>query len=259
VNVRTFHASRGGGQFFYYTWGKRHLRRWIRRLDGKIAVSPAAAHFVEKYFPGYYNIIPNGVDVERFANAEPLPELLDGKLNVLFVGRPEKRKGLDHLLAAFARVRKQRQDVRLVVVGAGKFDRYERMARSLRLSDVVFRSYVSDEELPRYHRSAHVFCAPNTGFESQGIILLEAMAAGLPLVASNIEGFASVLTHDVEGLLALPGDEELLGGSAARAAGRRRHAPPMGSRAAAAPRSLAGTAFRSRSCRTTSGCATNAR
>ena len=207
VNVGTFHASRSDDQFFYYSWGKRHLRRWIRRLDGKIAVSPAATRFVERYFPGYYNIIPNGVDIAHFAKAKPLEEFQDGKLNVLFVGRPEKRKGLGHLLPAFAMVRKKRKDVRLIVVGAGKFDRYKRMARSLRLEDVEFRGYVSNEELPRYHRSAHVFCAPNTGFESQGIVLLEAMAAGLPIVASNIEGFASVLTHSVQGLLVLPGNE----------------------------------------------------
>ena len=206
LNVGTFHATREHGQFFY-TWGKRHVRRWFRQLDGKIAVSVAAARFIEPYFPGYYNIIPNGVDIERFASAEPLAEYQDGRLNILFVGRPEKRKGLDHLLPAYARVAAQRRDTRLIVVGAGKFDRYQRMARSLRLRDIEFRGYVSHEDLPRYHKSAHVFCAPNTGFESQGIVLLEAMAAGLPLVASNIEGFASVLTHGVEGLLALPGDE----------------------------------------------------
>lgn len=207
VNVGTFHASRSDNQFFYYSWGKRHVRRWIRRLDGKIAVSAAATRFVEKYFPGYYNIIPNGVDIAHFAKAKPLEEFQDGKLNVLFVGRPEKRKGLDHLLPAFALVRKKRKDVRLIVVGAGKFDRYKRMARSLHVDDVEFRGYVSNAELPRYHQSAHVFCAPNTGFESQGIVLLEAMAAGLPIVASNIEGFASVLTHGVQGLLVLPGEE----------------------------------------------------
>ncbi len=213
VNVGTFHASRSGDQFFYYSWGKRHLRRWIRRIDGKIAVSPAATRFVEKYFPGYYNIIPNGVDIAHFAKAKPLEEFQDGKLNVLFVGRPEKRKGLDHMLPAFALVRKQRKDVRLIVVGAGKFDRYKRMARSLHVEDVEFRGYVSHEDLPRYHQSADVFCAPNTGFESQGIVLLEAMAAGLPIVASNIEGFASVLTHGVQGLLVLPGDAASLAGA----------------------------------------------
>ncbi len=206
VNVGTFHATRETSHFFY-TWGKRHVRRWFRQLDGKIAVSVAAARFVEQYCPGYYNIIPNGVDIARFAKATPLAEYQDGKLNILFVGRPEKRKGLDHLLPAYARVQAQRSDTRLIVVGAGKFDRYRRMARSLKLRDVEFRGYVSHEELPRYHKSAHVFCAPNTGYESQGIVLLEAMAAGLPLVASNIEGFAAVLTHGVEGLLVLPGDE----------------------------------------------------
>ena len=208
VNVGTFHASREKAQFFY-TWGRRHLRRWFRRLDGKIAVSSAASGFVEQYFPGYYNIIPNGVDVERFAaKAEPLQEFQDGKLNILFVGRPEKRKGLEHLLRAYAQVKAARPDTRLIVVGAGKFDRYKRIVRSLRLADVAFCGYVPYEELPRYHHTADVFCAPNTGFESQGIVLLEAMAAGLPIVASNIEGFADVFTHGVHGLLALPGDAD---------------------------------------------------
>jgi phosphatidylinositol alpha-mannosyltransferase len=213
VNVGTFHASREKRQFFY-TWGKRHLRRWFRRLDGKIAVSPAAASFVEEYFPGYYNIIPNGVDVERFAaERPPLSQYQDGKLNILFVGRPEKRKGLDYLVQAFARVKAQRDDVRLIVVGAGNFGRHQRMARSLRVRDVEFCSYVPHEELPRYHKTADVFCAPAIGFESQGIVLLEAMAASLPIVASNIEGYASVLTHGVEGLLVLPGDAAGLAGA----------------------------------------------
>ncbi|MEX0786838.1 MAG: glycosyltransferase family 4 protein [Dehalococcoidia bacterium] len=208
VNVGTFHASREKAQFFY-SWGRRHLRRWFRRLDGKIAVSEAAASFVEQYFPGYYNIIPNGVDVARFAaDAKPVPQFRDDKLNILFVGRPEKRKGLDYLIRAYARVKQERPDTRLIVVGAGSFDRYRRAVRSQRLADVVFCGYASYEELPRYHHTADVFCAPATGFESQGIVLLEAMAAGLPIVASNIEGYAGVLTHGVEGLLALPGDAD---------------------------------------------------
>ena len=207
VNVGTFHASREKAQFFY-RWGRRHVRRWFRRLDGKIAVSVAAAGFVEEYFPGYYNIIPNGVNIERFSTpAPPLKRYQDGKQNILFVGRPEKRKGLEHLINAYERVKRQRPDTRLIVVGAGKFGRYERSVKSKRLADVEFCGYVSDEDLPRYHQAADVFCAPATGFESQGIVLLEAMAASLPIVASNIEGYAGVLTHGVEGLLALPGDD----------------------------------------------------
>jgi phosphatidylinositol alpha-mannosyltransferase len=206
VNVGTFHASRQK-RFFYYSWGKRHLRRWYRRLDGKIAVSRAASNFIEKYLPGYYNIIPNGVDVERFsAKVAPLEEFQDSKTNILFVGRPEKRKGLDYLLRAYRAVKAKRPDTRLIVVGAGKFERYQHDAKSMRLRDVVFRSFVPLDELSRYHHSADIFCAPATGFESQGAVLLEAMAAGLPIVASNIAGYASVLTHGEEGLLALPRD-----------------------------------------------------
>jgi phosphatidylinositol alpha-mannosyltransferase len=154
-------------------------------------------------------VIPNGVDVDRFAaRVQPLEEFSDGKTNILFVGRPEKRKGLDYLLRAFRAVKANRPDTRLIVVGAGKFQRYEQAVKSMRLRDVVFRSHVDADELSRYHHSSHIFCAPATGFESQGIVLLEAMAAGLPIVASNIVGYASVLTHGEEGLLALPQDSE---------------------------------------------------
>ena len=212
VNVGTWHAARDSN--FIYLYGRRLIKRWVGKLDGKIAVSQAAVRHVEQYFPGYYNIIPNGVDVDHFSrDVEPLPEFCDGKLNVLFVGRPEKRKGLKYLLRAFVGVQREIPDSRLIVVGAGKFARYERAVRSARLRDVVFRSNVPFDELPRYHHSAHVFCAPNTGFESQGIVLLEAMAAGCPVVGSNIDGFAGVMTHGVEGLLVQPEDAQALAGA----------------------------------------------
>lgn len=209
VNVGTWHAARESN--FFYVYGRRLIKRWQTKLDGKIAVSSAAVKHIEQYFPGYYNVIPNGVDVEHFAqDASPLPEFADGKKNVLFVGRPEKRKGLRYLIRAFVEVQQAVPDSRLIVVGAGEFGRYERAVRSMKLHDVVFRSYVPFAELPRYHHSAHVFCAPNTGFESQGIVLLEAMAAGVPIVASNIDGFAGVLTHGVEGLLVRPEEPRAL-------------------------------------------------
>jgi phosphatidylinositol alpha-mannosyltransferase len=209
VNVGTWHAARESN--FFYLYGRRLIKRWQSKLDGKIAVSSAAVKHIEQYFPGYYNIIPNGVDVEHFAqDVEPLTEFMDGKKNVLFVGRPEKRKGLRYLIRAFVEVQRAIPESRLIVVGAGEFGRYERAVRSMKLRDVHFRSHVPFAELPRYHHTAHVFCAPNTGFESQGLVLLEAMAAGLPIVASNIDGFAGVLTHGVEGLLVRPEDPNAL-------------------------------------------------
>ena len=212
VNVGTFHAARDRGAYLY-SYTRRLLKDVFRRLDGKIAVSVAASHLVAPHFPGYYNIIPNGVDVAHFsAPVEPLPEFDDGMLNLLFVGRLEKRKGLRYLLRAFRKVKAVRPDARLIVVGEDRRQRsaYERWVRDANLRDVVFTGYVPLEALPRYHRSAHVFCAPNTGNESQGIILLEAMAAGCPIVASNIDGFAGLLTHGVEGLLARPKDDDAL-------------------------------------------------
>ena len=219
ANVGTFHAAKEGGNRFYgYT--RPLIRRWFRRLDGKIAVSPAAARLVGRYFPGYFNLIPNGIDFAHFAGEhEPLPEFGDGCFNLLFVGRPEKRKGLKYALRAFRRIREAEPRSRLIVVGAGDFRRYERIVGAD--ENVVFRSNVPYAELPRYHHSAHAFCSPATGNESQGIALLEAMAARLPVVASNIEGFAGVITNEATGLLVPPKDDAALAGAVMRLRGDR--------------------------------------
>lgn len=208
ATVGTFHAAKDHGNRFYgYT--TRLTRRWFRKLDGKIAVSPAAVSLVSRYFTGYFNIIPNGIDYDHFAEATaPIEEFDDGKQNILFVGRPEKRKGLKYLLRAYMRIRSQVADTRLIVVGAGDFSRYERIMASF--PDVVFRPDVPYAELPRYYRSATVFCCPNTGNESQGYVLLEALAAGRAVVASNIEGFAGVVTDEVDGLLVRPKDSDAI-------------------------------------------------
>ena len=229
VNVGTFHAA-SEGRHRFYSYTRPFTRRWFRRLDGKIAVSPAAAQLASRYFPGYFNIIPNGIDYEHFAaEREPFSELADGRFNILFVGRPERRKGLAYLLRAFRRLHDQLPHTRLVVVGAGSFSRYEALMRPLG-DAVVFRENVPYEELPRYHHSAHAFCSPATGRESQGIAVLEAMAAGLPVVASNIKGFAGIIRNEIDGLLVPPKDDAAIvhalrrlerdGGMRARLAGR---------------------------------------
>jgi phosphatidylinositol alpha-mannosyltransferase len=203
VNIGTFHAF--GGFSPSYWLGGRAAARLTSRLHGRIAVSGAARHFIGRYFPGDYRIIPNGVEIDPFANAEPYEELRDGTLNILFVGRLEDRKGLAYLLRGYHRLRKRRVDARLIVVGDGpRLREYKRYVATRRIRDVEFVGHVPLEAKLRYFASADVFCAPSTGQESFGIVLLEAMAAGLPIVASDIHGYKQVVSRDVEGYLVEP-------------------------------------------------------
>ena len=218
ATIGTFHACHSSflgrpAYNFAKPLGKWILRRWFRKLDGKIAVSKPAMEFARGHFPGYYNIIPNGVDLDHFSpDASPIDQFCDGKVNILFVGRLEKRKGLNYLVEAFEQVKQEIPNSRLIIVGPGTRLRrkYEKQVMRSGLKDVVFTGFVSYDELPRYYKTADVFCAPATGRESFGIILLEAMAVGKPIVASNIEGYASVVTHGVDGLLVPPEDKERL-------------------------------------------------
>ena len=214
ANVATFHASDGKpGYKFGRPISTIMLRRRLHKLDGRIAVSKPAMEFASKHVPGYYNIIPNGIDLEHFSpTVSPIDRFCDGKLNILFVGRLEKRKGLNYLLKAYQQVKGEISNSRLIIVGPGTRMRkkYEKQAVRDGLKDVVFAGYVTYDELPRYYKTADIFCAPATGQESFGIVLLEAMAVGKPIVASNIEGYASVMTHGSEGLLVPPKDDKAL-------------------------------------------------
>ncbi len=213
VNVGTFHAYRETTSAYAYM--RPLVKRVLGRLDGRIFVSDAVQESITRYFPGDYVIIPNGIDYARFSS--PSTQLIerfnDGRPNILFVGRMEKRKGFRHLIRAFVYIKNEIPDARLIVVGAyedkekGPFLRY---ARTHKLHGVHFVGRVSPEDLPRYYRTATVFCAPSTGFESFGIVLLEAMAAGLPIVASDIPGYRGVLENGRGGLLVPPGDEQAI-------------------------------------------------
>lgn len=209
VNVGTFHACHREPRG--YQMMRPLVIRWFNKLDGKIAVSRPAMEFISKHFPGDYRIIPNGIDVEQFsAEVSPIERFCDGKLNILFVGRLEKRKGLRYLLGAYKQVNRELPNSRLIVVGPGARQEYENLVNKANLKDVVFTGYVSNEDLPRYYKTADLFCAPATGGESFGIVLLEAMAAAKPVVASHINGYAAVMSHGVEGLLVPPKDEPAL-------------------------------------------------
>jgi len=210
VNVGTFHASYARQHLYRIT--HPIIKRWQQRLHGNIAVSPAARRYVNNTFPGDYEIIPNGIDFKHFStDVAPMPQYQDGKINILFVGRLEKRKGLRYLLEAYGKLKWDLPNIRLIVVGPGNPDKESyRVMSSQNLQDVEFVGLVSYDDLPRYYASADIFCSPATGAESFGIVLLEAMSAGKPVVASDIEGFRGVMTHGEQGLLVPKKDSNAL-------------------------------------------------
>ena len=210
INIGTFHAYHDQSRI--YPWAAPSLRHWFRKLHGRIAVSPLAKMFVERHFPGDYRVIPNGIDLNRYQqDAQPFPQYLDGKINVLFVGRMEKRKGLKYLLMAYSRLKWQFPNLRLLVVGPGTPDKDSfRVLGEHSLRDVEFVGGVSQDDLVRYYKTADIFCSPATGRESFGIVLLEAMASGTPIVASRLKGFQTVLEEGMQGLMAPPKDDVAL-------------------------------------------------
>jgi len=185
---------------------RRALRPSYRRLDRILAVSEAARACVLRHFPGPVDVLPNGVNLERFRpGLKRLERFDDGTPNILFVGRHDPRKGLPELMAACAALARDSVPFRLIVVGDGRLRRrIERMTGGVLEGRVHFEGRVSNENLPRYYASADVFCSPARGGESFGIVLLEAMAAGVAIVASDLPGYRTVLTPGAQGLAVPP-------------------------------------------------------
>ncbi len=213
VNVGTFHAySHAHMPNMAYHYGRRLVQRQVRKLHGRIAVSRCARDFVAQYFQGDYVVIPNGIQLDpEEAAQERAEQYCDERPNILFVGRIEKRKGLRYLLRAYPAIKQRVPGARLIVVGDGRLREAQReYASRFEPGDVVFTGYVPDAEKRRLLRTCQVFCAPSTGQESFGIVLLEAMAAGRPIVASDIPGYRDLVDHGREGLLVPPKDSEAL-------------------------------------------------
>jgi len=181
-------------------------RRLFNRLSARIAVSEAAAWTGRRWFGGEYTIIPNGVDVEA-APTDPVPP--SEELRILFVGRPEERKGLPILLTAFNAL-VEHVPSRLTVIGAEREDvlRYVADPELLRFMDI--RGRVSGPSLWEALHQADVLCAPSLSGESFGMVLTEAFAAGTPVIASAIAGYSDVVSDGRDGLLVPPGDPQRL-------------------------------------------------
>jgi phosphatidylinositol alpha-mannosyltransferase len=196
--VATFHTAFVGfnwnkiAKIFYYKDAKK-LRKFI-------FVSPTAKNPVIPPYSGDWCIVPNGVDLEMFY-PEKVEKLIPGKFNVGFLGRHEPRKGLHILLEAVAKDSFLRENAVLIIGSTGPLtQRYKVFCQENGLN-ALFLGKVPREELPVFYRRLDVFVAPSTGGESFGLILLEAMACGVPLIASDIEGYRNVVINEKNGLL----------------------------------------------------------
>ena len=199
--VGTFHAAGESAAYRYLGWG---LKRLARRLDHRCAVSPDAVALAESGLGGSYELLYNAVEVERFAEGPAHPT--DDGPTIFFLGRHEPRKGLEVLLAALADLP---PDVRLWVGGDGPQteelqEHYHHDAR------IEWLGRISDEERSARMRGCTVYCSPSVRGESFGMVLLEAMASGCALVASDLDGHRNVASDGVDALLAPVGDAAAL-------------------------------------------------
>jgi phosphatidylinositol alpha-mannosyltransferase len=202
--VATFHAA-GAASAFYERW-RPLAERILSSITINIVVSETARQTIIPHWPGEYRVIPNGIEVDSYSPA------VGGKKvprRILFIGRPEPRKGLPALLEAFQGLRKRLPDASLVLAGPTpeELDSLSSRGRGTPnrdLQGVTALGRVSHEAKLDEMRVAQVLCAPSNGGESFGIVLVEAMAAGVPVVASDIPGYRAVLAEGTAGVLVPP-------------------------------------------------------
>jgi phosphatidyl-myo-inositol alpha-mannosyltransferase len=209
--VGTFHAA--GTSASYRILGPA-LSRLIRRIDHKVVVSKDALALVRSHLGGEYEVLFNGVELEAIRSAAPWPEPAGARPTIFFCGRHEERKGLRVLTDAVMRA-----DLDVDVwIGSDGPDTAELTAATSGDGRFHWLGRVTDAEKFARLRTADVFCAPSLHGESFGVVLIEAMAAGTTVVASSLDGYRNVATHDVDALLVEPGDVEALGAALRRVA-----------------------------------------
>ncbi|MGF7236098.1 MAG: glycosyltransferase family 4 protein [Frankia sp.] len=207
--VATFHTSNPRSKILTAAGGA--LRPALEKVRARIAVSEAARRTIVEHLGGDAVLIPNGVSVGTFAGAIALPDYPPSGATVGFLGRTdEPRKGLDVLLGALPALVERVPRARLLVAGPGDVDEIRDQVPPGLTDRVELLGRLSAADKPRFFRSCDLYCAPNTGQESFGIVLLEAMAAGTPVVASDIDAFRRVLDDGRSGRLFSVSDEDAL-------------------------------------------------
>ncbi|MFE9663357.1 glycosyltransferase [Streptomyces sp. NPDC005955] len=211
--VATFHTSNPRSRAMIAAYSI--LQAALEKISARIAVSEYARRTLVEHLGGDAVVIPNGVDVDFFARAEPRPEWQGETIG--FIGRiDEPRKGLPVLMGALPRIFAERPGARLLVAGRGDAEEAVATLPAPLRSRVEFLGMISDEDKARLLRSVDVYVAPNTGGESFGIILVEAMSAGAPVLASDLDAFAQVLDRGNAGELFANEDADALAEGAVR-------------------------------------------
>jgi phosphatidyl-myo-inositol alpha-mannosyltransferase len=194
INVGTFHAKIPESLFsksFMNTVGP-YTKSILSYIHSFTAVSEAAAEHLRTLTKDHIEIVPNGIELSNF---EGLNKQNSAKKSILYLGRLEKRKGVEYLISAFAKLRQDFDNVELIIAGNGvKSDYLKRVVDQYEVPDVSFIGFVPEEKKAQLMADADVFCSPAIYGESFGIVLLEAMAVGTPVVAGNNSGYASVMT-----------------------------------------------------------------
>ncbi|WP_375503439.1 glycosyltransferase family 4 protein [uncultured Jatrophihabitans sp.] len=203
--VATFHMATARSRFL--SMFDSVLQPFLERITGKIAVSPAARKVIVEHLGGDAVVIPNGVAVEHFDSARPLPGYPRPGGTIGFIGRyDETRKGMDTLVGALELLAPDHPELQVLVAGRGDSDDFRNELPAHLRDRFVLLGQVSETEKAQMLASIDVYCAPNTGSESFGVILLEAMAARRPVVASDLPAFRRVLDQGRAGRLFPAGD-----------------------------------------------------
>ncbi len=204
-NFATFHAFNEDDKPMYRIIG---LLRYgfDPLLDGTIVVSAATQQFAQRFYKRDHRLIPNGIDTTQFTQeTECLERFKDGKTNILYVGRLEERKGVKYLLEAYARAKTSHPQTRLIIAGDGpQRCELESLVADGPIQDVEFLGKISDEDLPKVYNTADICVFLATHGEAQGLVLLEAMAAGKPVIAGNNPGYSTVINQMENGILTDP-------------------------------------------------------
>ncbi|HUW71619.1 MAG TPA: glycosyltransferase family 4 protein [Candidatus Humimicrobiaceae bacterium] len=215
LNIVTIHANIEKSKFLKRSGFLYLCKRIIQwKVDGLIGVASLTLKGSEG-FKGPKTVIPNGIDLDEFnPRVSGLKKFSDEKINILFLGRIEERKGLIYLLRAYkilektflntelpsvveARGKKRAESsspLRLIVAGEGSLKSYlEKWVKENKLKNIIFEGKVPEDKVASFYKSCDIFCSPAIFGESFGLVLVEAMACGKPVVAFANEGYKGVL------------------------------------------------------------------